>query len=191
MGVSCGRSLTARLATHTKTWWARDGQLSCVAWLVWRTNMARSTAFEDFAAAFQAFLDRRYRPQPVDQSSAEDTPTASGEAPIDQPSRSATKANAFMDLVRTALAHADGGRAAGADRYLVHLVTRDDRRRLSQLDGTACSTTAAKSTATPTGSCALPRPDGSYLGITHPAPARMLSTTPSTTRASPASILLW
>ena len=89
---------------------------------------------EEFAAAFQAFLDLRYRPQAVDQSSAEDRPYQ--EAPIDQPSRSAIKANAFMDLVRTALAHADGGHAAGDDRYLVHLVSRDGGRSLSQLDGT-------------------------------------------------------
>ena len=41
-----------------------------------------------------------------------------------------------MDLVRTALEHADGGHAAGDDRYLVHLVTRDGGRSISQLDGT-------------------------------------------------------
>jgi hypothetical protein len=50
-------------------------------------------------------------------------------------------ADAFMDLVRTALAHADGGQAVGADRCLVHLVTRSDadhapaRRRLSRGSG--------------------------------------------------------
>ena len=211
--------------------WAVDGQFSCAGWLVWRTNMARSTAFEklrvahelerrpivaeafrrgrlsysavraltrldrpdpdvdealvelaqsgqasildlervvrtyglyadqerpppdgaerardvkilrsddgtgqvvvtlgdleleEFAASFQAFLDLRYRPQVVDESSAGDRPDQ--EAPIEEPSRSATKANAFMDLVRTALEHADGGGAAGDDRYLVHVVTRD------------------------------------------------------------------
>ena len=231
-------------------WWALDGQLSCVAWLVWRTNMARSTAFEklrvahelerrpvvaeafrqgrlsysavravtrldrpdpdvdevlvelaqsgqasivdlervvrsyglyadqerpppdeagrardvkilrgddgtgqvvvklgdleleEFAAAFQAFLDLRYRPPAVDESSAGDTP-AGDEAPIDQSSRAAQKANAFMDLVRTALEHADGGHAAGDDRYLVHVVTRDGGRSLSQLDGTPLHPTDA------------------------------------------------
>ena len=41
-----------------------------------------------------------------------------------------------MDLVRTALEHADGGRAAGDDRYMVHLVSRDGGRSLSHLDGT-------------------------------------------------------
>jgi Domain of unknown function (DUF222) len=31
--------------------WAADGQLSCVSWLVWRTNLARSTAFEKLRVA--------------------------------------------------------------------------------------------------------------------------------------------
>ena len=91
---------------------------------------------DEFAAAFQAFLDLRYRPAAVEESSGGDTPAGGEEAPIDAPSRAATKAHAFMDLVRTALDHADGGRATGADRYLVHLVSRDRARRLSRLDGT-------------------------------------------------------
>ena len=33
--------------------WALDGQLSCVSWLVWRTNMARSTAFEKLRVAYE------------------------------------------------------------------------------------------------------------------------------------------
>jgi Domain of unknown function (DUF222) len=33
--------------------WAGDGQCSCAAWLVWRTNMARSTAFEKLRVAHQ------------------------------------------------------------------------------------------------------------------------------------------
>jgi hypothetical protein len=223
-------------------WWAMDGQLSCASWLVWRTNMARSTAFEklrvahqlerrpilaeafrqgrlsysavraltrlerpdrgvdealvqlvqtgqasivdlervvrayglyadqerppadqsdrvrdvkilraddgtgqvvvtlgdlelqEFAATFQAFLDLQYRPQAVDESSAADSRGQA--APMDDSGRSAKKADAFMDLVRTALAHADGGHAAGDDRYLVHLVSRDGGRSISQLDGT-------------------------------------------------------
>jgi hypothetical protein len=89
---------------------------------------------EEFAAAFQSFLDLRDRPPVVDESSAGDR--LGQEAPVDEPSYSATKANAFMDLVRTGLQHADGGRAAGDDRYLVHVVTRDGGRRISRLDGT-------------------------------------------------------
>jgi hypothetical protein len=88
---------------------------------------------EEFAATFQAFLDRRDRPQPGDQSSGEDP--NGGEAPMDQPTRAAKKADAFMDLVRTALAHADGGQAAGDDRYLVHVVARHHGPDLSFLDG--------------------------------------------------------
>jgi hypothetical protein len=88
---------------------------------------------EEFAAAFQAFLDLRYRPRAVDESSAED---CNGEqAPLDEPTRSAKKADAFMDLVRTALAHAGGGQAAGDDRYMVHVVARAEGPDLSFLDG--------------------------------------------------------
>jgi Domain of unknown function (DUF222) len=181
--------------------WALDGQLSCVGWLVWRTNMARSTAFEklrvahelkrrpivaeafrqgrvsysavraitridrpdpdvdealvELAGSGQASIvdlervvrsyrlyadqDRHYRPQAVQESSAGDNPGQEGpgeEAPIDEASRAAQQADAFMDLVRTALAHADGGRASGDDRYVVHVVTRDGGRSFSQLDGT-------------------------------------------------------
>lgn len=114
---------------------------------------------EEFAAAMQAFIDLRYRPRrPVDESSAEDQPRGAnptsaldesspgefrscpqpqpgGEAPLEQASRSAQKADAFMDLVNSALAGADGGHAAGDDRYLVHVVTRDDGRTFSFLDG--------------------------------------------------------
>jgi hypothetical protein len=37
--------------------WALDGQLSCATWLVWRTNMARSTASEKLRVAHE--LQRR------------------------------------------------------------------------------------------------------------------------------------
>ena len=169
--------------------WAAEGHLSCVSWLVWRTNMGRSTAFdkqdrpppdeagrsrdvrirrgddgtgrvivklsdlevEEFAAALQAFVDRRYRPRPGDQSSPEESATevlryrphpvdesspedrAASEAPLEEPSRPAKTADAFMDLVHTALNHADGGQAAGDDRYLVHLVTRPDHPGMATL----------------------------------------------------------
>ncbi len=33
--------------------WAAEGQLSCVSWLVWRTNMGRSTAFYKLRVAHQ------------------------------------------------------------------------------------------------------------------------------------------
>jgi hypothetical protein len=221
--------------------WAADGQLSCVSWLVWRTNMGRSTAFdklrvahelerrpvvaqafregrlsycavraitrldrpdpgvdaalvalaesgqasivdlervvrsyhlyadqdrpppddsdrcrdvkiirgdggrgqvvvtldavevEEFGAALQAFVDLGYRSQPGDESSPEDA--GGGEAPLEQASRAARKADAFMDLVRTALHQPEGGPGAGNDRYLVHLVTRTDKLGMTSLDG--------------------------------------------------------
>jgi hypothetical protein len=48
----------ARLARFDREGlWAADGQLSCVSWLVWQTNMARSTAFEKLRVAHQ--LPRR------------------------------------------------------------------------------------------------------------------------------------
>jgi len=217
--------------------WALDGHLSCVTWLVWRTNMGRSTAFEklrvahelerrpiiaeafrrgdlsysavravtrmerpapevdqamvelarsgqasildiekmartymlyadqerapadevsaardvrikrdgqgggqiiitlsdleveEFASALQAFIDLAYRP--VDESPERDL-----EAPLDEASRPARKADAFVDLVHTALRGADGGHATGDDRYLVHLVQHDNHPGLTFLDTT-------------------------------------------------------
>jgi hypothetical protein len=89
---------------------------------------------EEFAATLEAFLDLPDRPQAGDQSSAADRPAAK-EAPMEEPSRAAQKADAFMDLVRTALAHAHDGHAAGDDRYLVHLISRPDTAAVTTLDG--------------------------------------------------------
>lgn len=227
--------------------WALDGQLSCATWLVWRTNMARSTAFEklrvahellgrpvlteafargrlsysmvramtrmdhpspevdealvalaesgqasvldiervvrsfnlyadqerppapdrelvrdvkirrsdgegigqilvtlsdleieEFAAALQAFIDLRYRlPGMGEKSPAEDSGSEAGrEAPLEEAGRAARKADAFVDLVATALAGAGSGHAAGDDRYMVHVVTRDSGRSFTLPDGT-------------------------------------------------------
>lgn len=84
---------------------------------------------EEMAAALQAFIDIRYRP--VDESSGGD-----GWVTTDDPTPAAIRADAFMDMVRTALEHADGERAAGDDRYLVHVVTRDGGISMNTLDGT-------------------------------------------------------
>jgi hypothetical protein len=54
---------------------------------------------------------------------------------MERASWAARRADAFMDLVRTALAHAGHGQATGDDRYLIHLVTRTDRPALTTLDG--------------------------------------------------------
>ncbi len=72
-----------------------------------------TTEAEELAAAMQAFIDLGA----VDESPARDFP-----APLDTPHWPGRRADAFMDLVRTGLAHAGEGHAVGADRYLVHLV---------------------------------------------------------------------
>lgn len=102
----------------------------------------------EFAAALQAFVDLRYRSSgPVDESAVADTPTPPSSSPAtplpadaptlpgpvdesavaDIPTSVTARADAFMDLVNAGLAAADGGRVAGDDRYLVHLVSLEQR----------------------------------------------------------------
>ena len=210
--------------------WRLDGQLSCVDWLMWRTRMARATAYEKLRIAHElrrrpavraAFADGRlsysaarvitridgpdpevderlidlalagtisdlervvrfyqlhqdqHRPPPdptqcrgvrfqrgldgtttieivletteaeelaagiqayIDLRAVDESPQGDSVAPIDEPNWAAKRADAFMDLVRTGLAHADAGHAVGADRYLVHLVQRAESIEL--VDGT-------------------------------------------------------
>lgn len=99
---------------------------------------------EEFAAALQAFIDLRYRPGAVDESSAADSDgqvvdessaADPEEAPLEEAGRPARLADAFMDMVGAALAGADEGHAAGDDRYLVHVVTRDGGGSYSYMDG--------------------------------------------------------
>jgi len=71
-----------------------------------------SVELEELHVTLDAFLDRG---APVDESSRADSeggPTSWAER----------RADAFMELVRTGLAHAQEGAAVGADRYLVHAV---------------------------------------------------------------------
>jgi Domain of unknown function (DUF222) len=91
---------------------------------------------QEAAGALQAFLDLRYRPGPVDESPKEDSrPTDSGrEEPVDQATHGGKRADAFMDLINSALVGADSGHAAGDDRYMVHVVTRDNGATFSYLD---------------------------------------------------------
>ena len=66
------------------------------------------------------------------------------------------RADAFMDLIRTALAHLGAGHAPGAERYHVHLVADPATGRGEHLDGTpiapdliarvACDTTTTDHT---------------------------------------------
>ena len=102
---------------------------------------------EEFAAALQAFIDLRYRPEPVDESSAEDGPANQravdessggdpGEAPLEEANRSTKRADAMMDLINCGLAAADRGHVAGDDRYMIHLVRRDGHPSCTFMDGT-------------------------------------------------------
>ncbi len=90
----------------------------------------------ELLAAQQAFLDLRYRRGvgAVDESPAGDYVEAA-EAPLEEATRAARRADAFMDLVRSGLAGCDGGHAAGDDRYMVHLVTRAGGSVVTHLDG--------------------------------------------------------
>ncbi|MHB1535214.1 MAG: HNH endonuclease [Acidimicrobiales bacterium] len=103
---------------------------------------------EEFAAAFQAFLDLAEQPvdEPVDESSAGDSSTGTGsdQSPDPRPAPR-RRADAFMDLVRVALRHAGEDRAAGADRYLVHLVTSAGGTELA--DGTPVDAATAERVA--------------------------------------------
>ncbi len=136
---------------------------------------------EEFAVALQAFIDLRYRPagrspagvgpapagarpasaSPVDESPQVDTPAPEwpdgpvdestqvdtdtntdtgaaaepGEAPLEEAGRAGRMADAFMDLVSAGLGAADGGHVVGADRYLVHFVTRDGGETMTLPDG--------------------------------------------------------
>lgn len=89
---------------------------------------------EEFAAALQAFVDLGNRP--AGESSAEDGKTGGESSREDSPAVigsqtwPARQADAFMDMVRVGLTHADDGQAVGADRYLVHVIASPDRAEL-------------------------------------------------------------
>ncbi len=65
-----------------------------------------------------------------------ESPRVDSEAPMEQAGRQARMADAFMDMVAAAMAGADGGGAAGDDRYVVHLLATVDSPVVSLLDGT-------------------------------------------------------
>jgi hypothetical protein len=85
---------------------------------------------EELHRALQAFLD----PGPTDQSARADW-----SGPVEAVPWWQRRADAFMDLVRTGLAHAQDGHAVGADRYMVHAVT-DLAGRCELIDGTPIDT---------------------------------------------------
>ena len=97
---------------------------------------------QELLGILQAFVDRKEgvvrdpspgRPSavgPVDESARADC----GLAPADEPPLSARRAQAVLDMARVALQHLDGPPAAGADRYMIHLVVQDGHGYM--LDGT-------------------------------------------------------
>jgi hypothetical protein len=128
---------------------------------------------EEVAVALQAFLDLRAERREGSESPGGDGAGGSaGDAPGDpaeagdrgrwgreslrgdseecaggrgEPSWPDRRADAFVEMTRTALAHANDGHAMGADRYLVHLVARDGVVRL--LDGSEVDVAAAGTVA--------------------------------------------
>jgi len=70
----------------------------------------------------------------TDQSACADSHEA-GQAPLDEASWPARRAEALMDLVRAGLVSADGVQG-GDDRYMVHLVSQDGAEGLQLVDGT-------------------------------------------------------
>jgi len=90
-----------------------------------------TTEAEELAAALQAFIDLSAM-QPVDESPmgdnaaepVDESPVGDNRGSGEATAGPAQRADAFMDLIRTGLAHTGEGQAAGADRYLVHLVQR-------------------------------------------------------------------
>jgi hypothetical protein len=69
--------------------------------------------------------------KPVDDSPAGDSGAAVETVPAWQ-----RRADAFVDMIRVAMAHLGDGQLAGADRYLVHVVTDGRTGRTERLDGT-------------------------------------------------------
>jgi hypothetical protein len=70
---------------------------------------------EELRVTLEAFLDR---------SAVDESPRADSEEGVaDVSAWARRRADAFMEMVRTVMAHAQDGHAVGADRYLVHAVT--------------------------------------------------------------------
>ncbi len=112
-------------------------------------------------AAIQIFRDMAYRNPAGDESSRRDSSPLGPEAPQEQASHASRQADAFMDLIATAVRAADAGHAAGDDRYMVHLIRHDHGPVMTTIDGTpidpldaatiSCDTSTVTHTTTDTG----------------------------------------
>jgi hypothetical protein len=91
-----------------------------------------ATELEEFDAALDAFMTA----QPVDDSPRDDPSATTVRAPVEVVPVWRRKADALMELVRTAVAHLGERYASGSDRYLVHIVTSGDTTQAELLDGT-------------------------------------------------------
>jgi hypothetical protein len=124
--------------------WALDGQFSCASWLVWRTNMARSTADEKLRVAHE--LERR--------------PIVAEAFRQGRLSYSAARAITRLDRPDPAV-----------DEALIELARSGQGSILDLERVVTCDASTVAHTVTEDGE-PLYRPDGRYLGSTHPALAR-------------------
>jgi Domain of unknown function (DUF222) len=121
-----------------------DRRVDPGGWLVahrWEIDRAEAVWLETLAR-FDADSAAAYSPVANGADSA--AAYSSGEsAPLDERSWPARRADAFMDMLRVALAHACEGQAAGADRYVVHVVTHADAKVATLVDGSPVDATVA------------------------------------------------
>jgi hypothetical protein len=118
----------------------------------------------EFDVVLRAFMDNpavgSIPGAPVDESSRDDCSDSCARPapgdPVDESSRDESvgapfeavpiwrrRVDAFMDLIRAALANLGGRHAGGDDRYLLHIVTGPDGRWAEHLDGTPIHPTTA------------------------------------------------
>lgn len=117
--------LEALAAFDREQRWADDGQLSCLEWLMWRTDMARATAFEKLRIAHQlharptiagAFADGQLSYSAVRAITRIDDPDPYVDATLINVAVAGTVADVER-AVRVYQLHPD------QHRYLVHVIT--------------------------------------------------------------------
>jgi len=91
---------------------------------------------EEFALALQAFVDDRRAPSPPESPRGDSAPDPEPASESSAGDSRRCRADAFMDMVGVGLAHLDGPRPGGDDRYVLHVVTTSEHA-MELLDGTA------------------------------------------------------